>query len=119
MMRELIEKRLRRQEPTQEERAQFWERHFVLRLGLQSDFCPFLCYGVPMEFQTRCDFLERGEALFAVVFGNQGKTAKIRYSVRCPEATLYFPMQKVEKIKFRMSSGVVWPVSESRAVRAR
>lgn len=31
----------------------------------------------------------------------------------------YFPMQKVEKIKFKMSSDVVWPVRESRAARAR
>jgi hypothetical protein len=29
----------------------------------------------------------------------------------------YLPMQKVEKIKFRMSSGVVVPVRESRASR--
>lgn len=31
----------------------------------------------------------------------------------------YFPMQKEEKIRFRTSSVVVWPVSESRAQRAR
>ena len=31
----------------------------------------------------------------------------------------HFPMQKVEKIRLRMSSGVVWPVSESSAQRAR
>lgn len=31
----------------------------------------------------------------------------------------HLPMQKVEKIKFRMSSEVVWPVSESSAHSAR
>ena len=31
----------------------------------------------------------------------------------------HFPMQKVEKIRFRMSSEVVWPVRESRDQRAR
>jgi hypothetical protein len=31
----------------------------------------------------------------------------------------YLPMQKVEKIRLRMSSGGVWPVRESRAQRAR
>ena len=34
-------------------------------------------------------------------------------------AQLYFPMQKVEKIRFMMSSGVVWPVSVSNAHSAR
>ena len=32
---------------------------------------------------------------------------------------VYFPMQKVEKIKFKISSGVVCPVSESSAHSAR
>ena len=31
----------------------------------------------------------------------------------------YFPMQKVEKMRLRMSSGVVCPVRESRAQSAR
>ena len=31
----------------------------------------------------------------------------------------HFPMQKVEKMRFRMSSEVVWPVRESSAQRAR
>ena len=36
-----------------------------------------------------------------------------------PRPALYFPMQKVEKIRFRTSSLVVSPVSSSRASRAR
>ena len=32
---------------------------------------------------------------------------------------VHFPMQKVEKMRFRMSSEVVWPVRESRAQRPR
>ena len=39
-------------------------------------------------------------------------------SERC-ETQVYFPMQKVAKIRFKISSGVVWPVSESKAQRAR
>jgi len=38
---------------------------------------------------------------------------------RRPQMTFYFPMQKVEKMSPRTSSGVVWPVSESRAQSAR
>jgi len=34
-------------------------------------------------------------------------------------STSYFPMQNVEKIRFKISSGVVWPVSESSAPSAR
>jgi hypothetical protein len=36
-----------------------------------------------------------------------------------PPVRVHFPMQKVEKMRLRMSSGVVWPVRESRDQRAR
>ena len=51
--------------------------------------------------------------LFAITYE---ESPNIVGSARTPN---YFPMQKVEKIRFRMSSGVVWPVRESRAQSAR
>ncbi len=61
----------------------------------------------PRRSNHRADFM-RGIPEF-------GRLDGLRTRERCG----YFPMQKVEKIRFRTSSGVVWPVRESRAHRLR
>ena len=55
----------------------------------------------------------------SIYIESKGYYEELRSSMGSDEPVVHFPMQKVVKMRLRMSSGVVWPVRESSAQRDR